>query len=176
MARPDHIPLLPQEEYQRRQRRSNSSLQAIWSLLDQVTDPEIPVVSLWELGVLQDIALREATVLVTITPTYSGCPAMSAMEEDIVRVLGASGYTNVEVVTRLAPAWSTQWMSEQARDKLRAYGIAPPGRQRDEDVAISCPRCASTNVQCLSEFGSTACKALYQCSDCAEPFDYFKPI
>jgi ring-1,2-phenylacetyl-CoA epoxidase subunit PaaD len=98
------------------------------------------------------------------------------MEEDIVSVLTASGYANVEVVTRLAPAWSTQWMSEQARDKLRAYGIAPPGRQRDEDVAISCPRCASINVQRLSEFGSTACKALYQCSDCAEPFDYFKPI
>ena len=176
MTRPDHIPLLPQEEYQRRQRRTNSALQAIWSLLDQVTDPEIPVVSLWELGVLQDISLRDGTVLVTITPTYSGCPAMSAMEEDIVSVLTESGYASVEVVSRLAPAWSTQWMSEQARDKLRAYGIAPPGRQRDEDVAISCPRCASINVQRLSEFGSTACKALYQCSDCAEPFDYFKPI
>ena len=176
MSEPPHIRLLPLEEHQRRLRRASSSLQSLWSLLDAVKDPEIPVVSLWELGVLQDIVMRGDVVVVTITPTYSGCPAMSVMEEDIVLALVEAGYPEVEVNTRLAPAWSTQWMSEEARERLRAYGIAPPGKRSDADVAIACPRCASVNVRRLSEFGSTACKALYQCVDCAEPFDYFKPI
>lgn len=176
MTTPDHIPLLPLEEHQRRQRRADSRLQSIWSVLDAVTDPEIPVVSLWELGVLQDVEMQGDVVVVTITPTYSGCPAMTVMAEDVVKALADGGYPHSDIVTRLAPAWSTSWMSEEAREKLRAYGIAPPGKRSDEDVAIACPRCASVNVRRLSEFGSTACKALYQCSDCAEPFDYFKPI
>jgi ring-1,2-phenylacetyl-CoA epoxidase subunit PaaD len=177
MAESAHIPLLPAEEHERRQRRANSTLQSLWSLLDVVTDPEIPAVSLWELGVLQDVQERDGVVVVTITPTYSGCPAMSVMAEDIVQALADAGYPNSEIVTRLAPAWSTSWISDEAQEKLRVYGIAPPGQSCDGGkVDIHCPRCGSGNVRSISEFGSTACKALYQCSDCAEPFDYFKPI
>jgi ring-1,2-phenylacetyl-CoA epoxidase subunit PaaD len=169
------IPLLPAEEHERRQRRAASPLQSLWSLLDEVTDPEIPVVSLWELGVLQDIQLEGSTVVVTITPTYSGCPAMTVMAEDIGIALSAAGHHDHRIETRLAPAWSTSWMSAAAQDKLRAYGIAPPGNAAGGHT-ISCPRCGSSQVRRLSEFGSTACKALYQCGECAEPFDYFKPI
>jgi ring-1,2-phenylacetyl-CoA epoxidase subunit PaaD len=143
-------------------------------LLDAVKDPEIPAVSLWELGVLQDIAHNDDEVVVTITPTYSGCPAMTVMAEDIQQALADAGYPRSRVVTRLAPAWSTSWISQEARDKLRAYGIAPPGEL--DATAVSCPHCGSANVQIVSQFGSTACKALYQCKECAEPFDYFKPI
>lgn len=177
MAESTQIPLLPAEEYERRQRRANSALQPLWSLLDAVTDPEIPAVSLWELGVLQDVEQRDGVVVVTITPTYSGCPAMTVMAEDIVQALADAGYPNSEIVTRLAPAWSTSWISEEAQEKLRVYGIAPPGQNCGGGaVDIHCPRCGSANVRSISEFGSTACKALYQCSDCAEPFDHFKPI
>ena len=172
-----HIPLVPAEEYERRQRRATSGLQSLWSLLDAVTDPEIPAVSLWQLGVLQDLAMRGEVVVVTITPTYSGCPAMSVMAEDIVAALADAGYSDSEIVTRLYPAWSTSWMSDEAREKLRVYGIAPPGQCSGERaVKIECPRCGSDHVRNISEFGSTACKALYQCADCSEPFDYFKPI
>lgn len=170
----DHIPLLPLEEHQRRQRRAQSPLSQLWSLLDQVKDPEIPVISIWELGVLQDIAQRDGKVIVTITPTYSGCPAMSVMAEDIASVLAEAGYADSEVITRLAPAWSTSWIAPEAQEALRSYGIAPPGLGNGGQV--SCPQCGSDNVRTISEFGSTACKALYQCGDCAEPFDRFKPI
>jgi ring-1,2-phenylacetyl-CoA epoxidase subunit PaaD len=177
MAESELIPLLPAEEHERRQRRDNSAVQSLWSLLDVVTDPEIPAVSLWELGVLQDVQVRGGVVVVTITPTYSGCPAMTVMAEDIVQALADAGYPDSEIVTRLAPAWTTSWISEEAQEKLRAYGIAPPGQSCDGgEVEIHCPRCGSDNVRSISDFGSTACKALYQCSDCAEPFDYFKPI
>jgi len=173
-ASADHIPLLPLEEHQRRQRRAASDLPQLWSLLDQVKDPEIPVISIWELGVLQDIEQCDGKVIVTITPTYSGCPAMSVMAEDIVSALAEGGYSDSEVVTRLAPAWSTSWIAPEAQEALRSYGIAPPGLGSGGQV--SCPQCGSENVRCISEFGSTACKALYQCGDCAEPFDRFKPI
>ena len=177
MAESELIPLLPAEEHERRQRRDNSAVQSLWSLLDAVTDPEIPAVSLWELGVLQDVQVRDGVVVVTITPTYSGCPAMSVMAEDIVQALADGGHPDSEIVTRLAPAWSTNWISEEAQEKLRVYGIAPPGHACDGGKAdIHCPRCGSGDVRSISEFGSTACKALYQCSDCGEPFDYFKPI
>lgn len=180
MGESARIPLLPAEEHERRQRRAGSPLQSLWSLLDEVTDPEIPVVSLWELGVLQDIHLEGSTVVVTITPTYSGCPAMTVMAEDIGIALSAAGHHDHRIETRLAPAWSTSWMSAAAQDKLRAYGIAPPGCAQPgsggAEEPICCPRCGSTKARRLSEFGSTACKALYQCGDCAEPFDYFKPI
>jgi ring-1,2-phenylacetyl-CoA epoxidase subunit PaaD len=173
----NHIPLLPAEEHERRQRRARSPVPALWDLLDQVTDPEIPVISLWELGVLQDVELREGTVIVTITPTYSGCPAMTVMTEDIGLALTAAGYPQHEIRTRLAPAWSTAWMTPAAQDKLRAYGIAPPGPGcAGEPVDIHCPHCGSTELRPVSEFGSTACKALYQCRACGEPFDHFKPI
>ena len=168
------IPLLPAEEHERRQRRVNSPLPSLWALLDEVKDPEIPVVSLWELGVLQDIVVQDDVVVVTITPTYSGCPAMTVMAEDILQALADAGYPSSRIVTKLAPAWSTSWMSEEAREKLRTYGIAPPGEA--DTSAIHCPRCDSGQVHNISQFGSTACKALYRCGDCAELFDYFKPI
>ncbi|MBE9539024.1 MAG: phenylacetate-CoA oxygenase subunit PaaJ [Proteobacteria bacterium] len=154
-------------------RRADSAQPELWALLDVVKDPEIPVISIWELGVLQDIEQREGSVIVTITPTYSGCPAMSVIAEDVVSALGEGGYPNSEIVTRLSPAWSTSWIVEEAQEALRNYGIAPPGQACDE---VSCPQCGSQNVRRVSEFGSTACKALYQCGDCAEPFDRFKPI
>ena len=174
---PVRIPALPAEEHERRQRRLHSMLPALWDLLDEVKDPEIPVISLWELGVLQDIEQRGKTVAVTITPTYSGCPAVTVMAEDIVAELHAAGHDQVLVETRLSPAWSTSWMTAVAQDKLQDWGIAPPGCGSADIVAvIRCPRCGSEDVRKLSEFGSTACKALYQCNSCAEPFDYFKPI
>ena len=174
---PVRIPALPAEEHERRQRRLHSMLPALWDLLDEVKDPEIPVISLWELGVLQDIEQRGKTVAVTITPTYSGCPAVTVMAEDIVAELHAAGHDQVLVETLLSPAWSTSWMTAAAQDKLQDWGIAPPGCGSADIVAvIRCPRCGSEDVRKLSEFGSTACKALYQCNSCAEPFDYFKPI
>ena len=170
------IPSLPAEEHERRQRRANSPVPELWDLLDAVKDPEIPVVSLWDMGILQDIEMDGPRVRVTITPTYSGCPAMTVMAEDVVTELEAAGY-DCEVVNRLSPAWSTSWMSNQARRKLREYGIAPPEGDAGSGLgSVSCPRCGSGEVRRLSEFGSTACKALYQCSTCGEPFDYFKPI
>jgi ring-1,2-phenylacetyl-CoA epoxidase subunit PaaD len=174
VADSQHIPLQPIEEYERQQRRANSPLAPLWSLLDAVKDPEIPAVSLWEMGILQDIEQKEGVVVVTITPTYSGCPAMTVMAEDVVQALTDAGYPDSEVITRLSPAWSTSWMSEEARENLRVYGIAPP--QPEGDAVIHCPQCDSTQVNKLSEFGSTACKALYQCKSCGEPFDYFKAI
>jgi ring-1,2-phenylacetyl-CoA epoxidase subunit PaaD len=171
------IASLPAEEFERRQRRDNSSLPELWDLLDAVKDPEIPAVSLWEMGILQDIQVQDEKVVVTITPTYSGCPAMTVMAEDLQLALTAAGHSESSVVSRLSPAWSTSWMSEEAQEKLRVYGIAPPGAGcAGEDVSIHCPRCSSAEVRKLSEFGSTACKALYQCGSCGEPFDFFKPI
>ena len=177
MADSTVIPTLPGEEHERRQRRAQSSLQSLWSLLDAVKDPEIPAVSLWEMGILQHVVMQGDRVIVTITPTYSGCPAMTVMAEDVVVALAQAGYTDSEVVTRLSPAWSTSWMSEEAQEKLRNYGIEPPGCGSGQEAAeVLCPRCNSTDVRRLSEFGSTACKALYQCAACGEPFDHLKPI
>ena len=176
-AMANHIPLLPVEEHQRRRRRADSDSTHLWALLDQVKDPEIPVISIWELGVLQDIEQRGGNVIVTITPTYSGCPAMDIITEDIAKALASGGYPNNQVVTRLSPAWSTSWIAEEAQQALRSYGIAPPGQGcGGQAVEVRCPQCDSDNVRCISEFGSTACKALYQCSDCREPFDLFKPL
>jgi ring-1,2-phenylacetyl-CoA epoxidase subunit PaaD len=173
----ERIPLVPVEELERRERRERSPVPELWDLLDAVKDPEIPVISIWELGVLQDVEREGDMVRVTITPTYSGCPAMQVMAEDVTAALNAAGYTRVEVVTRLSPAWSTSWIAASAQEGLRAYGIAPPGTGRDGRVGeIHCPHCGSAEVKQVSEFGSTACKALYQCAACAEPFDFFKPI
>jgi len=150
----------------------------LFDLLSEVVDPEIPVLTLLDLGVLRDIAIVDGEVSVTITPTYAGCPAMETMRADIKSVLAKAGYGHVEVRQQLSPAWSTDWMSMSGREKLRAYGIAPPvkticGQPGD---GIECPQCSSIEVKRISEFGSTACKALYQCRDCLEPFDYFKCI
>ena len=173
----ERIPLVPVEELERRERRARSPVPELWALLDEVKDPEIPVISIWELGVLQDVECDGDTVRVTITPTYSGCPAMRVMAEDIVAVLAGAGHASVEVVQRLSPAWSTSWIAESAQEALRGYGIAPPGAGGDAPIdAVHCPHCGSAQVREISEFGSTACKALYQCADCAEPFDFFKPI
>ena len=168
-----HIPVVPVEEHIRRQRRQSSALPQLWDLLDQVMDPEVPALSLWDLGVLQDIELQGDKVVVTITPTYSGCPALETMADDIHLALASAGLDNVEVVTRLSPAWTIDWMSITARQQLQSYGIAPP---TDNLSQINCPQCSSGNVSVISEFGSTACKAMYRCDDCLEPFDYFKKI
>jgi ring-1,2-phenylacetyl-CoA epoxidase subunit PaaD len=162
----------------RLQHRQGANHQKIWTLLDQVKDPEIPVVSLWDLGILQDIKLLDNTVTVTITPTYSGCPAMLEISSDIKEILLSTGYSDVIVETRLIPAWTTDWMSSEGRKQLREYGIAPP-RCMTPDAQLSniqCPQCNASNVKLISEFGSTSCKALYQCNSCLEPFDYFKCI
>lgn len=160
--------------------------QRVWDLLEAVPDPEIPVVSIRELGILREVNdAGDGAVEVVLTPTYSGCPAMEQIEEDVRQLLRVHSI-RAQVVTRLAPAWTTDWISEAAREKLRAYGIAPPqatahqnvvqlSRRRVAAQPIGCPRCGSHNTTETSHFGSTACKALYKCLDCMEPFDHFKP-
>lgn len=165
---------------------------AIWELLESVTDPEIPVVNLREMGILRAVRMGSQGLEVVITPTYSGCPAMGQMEDDVAAALSQAGVA-ARVITQLAPAWSTDWMTPDGRDKLRAYGIAPPmksacavaastkviGFARRKGLAmidtVICPQCGSDNTSEISHFGSTACKALYRCLHCMEPFDYFKP-
>ncbi len=150
----------------------------LFELLGSVVDPEIPVLTLQDLGVLRDISVENGRIIVTITPTYTGCPAMDAMRADIETALAEAGYEHVTVQQSLSPAWTTDWMSESGREKLRAYGIAPPAKTTCGQTSgtIECPQCGSTDINLISEFGSTACKALYQCKDCREPFDYFKCI
>ena len=150
----------------------------LFDLLSSVVDPEIPVLTLQDLGVLRDVSIEGSEVNVIITPTYAGCPAMETMRADIESTLAAAGYERVNVQQKLSPAWTTDWMSQSGREKLRAYGIAPPmSTACGESLGqIECPQCNSTKVKRISEFGSTACKALYQCQDCREPFDYFKCI
>jgi ring-1,2-phenylacetyl-CoA epoxidase subunit PaaD len=161
-----------------------------WTVLETVPDPEIPVVSIRELGILRDVRRAADGVLeVVITPTYSGCPAMSQIAEDVAHALDAAQLAPYRIETVLAPAWTTDWMTADAREKLRAYGIAPPTGHCASDMpsqkvirfvprampAPACPRCGSAHTERLAQFGSTACKALYRCLDCREPFDYFKP-
>ncbi len=167
----------------RLKQRETSAEREIWALLDSVSDPEIPALSLWDLGVLSDIAREKEVLTITITPTYSGCPAMDVMREDLQAVLHANGYQNVHFKIKLAPAWSSDWISPEGREKMRQYGIAPPDRSYCSDscggsptVSIACPHCGGSNTQQISEFGSTACKALHQCQSCLEPFDYFKSL
>ena len=150
-------------------------------IASRVTDPEIPVLTIADLGILRDVELEGDTVVVTITPTYSGCPAMDAITEDLGTVFKASGYADVRVNLVLSPAWSTDWMTESGKSKLQAYGIAPPTGTGHRGpvtlgMAVKCPQCHSLNTKELSRFGSTACKSMYQCKDCLEPFDYFKVL
>jgi ring-1,2-phenylacetyl-CoA epoxidase subunit PaaD len=159
----------------------NPKSEIIRKLLAEIPDPEIPVITISDLGILRDVTMENEKVVVTITPTYSGCPAMKAIENDIADVLRKNSIENFEIKYTFSPVWTTDWMSEEAKEKLRAYGITPPGKASlDKNVfslvpkAISCPRCNSKNTELLSQFGSTACKALYRCVDCREPFDYFK--
>jgi ring-1,2-phenylacetyl-CoA epoxidase subunit PaaD len=153
--------------------------QRAWDAAAAVVDPEIPVLTIADLGVLRDVAINDGRVEVAITPTYSGCPAMNMIGLEIELALEREGFRNPKVRTVLAPAWTTDWMSEDGRRKLREYGIAPPlagGSRRAlfgvEQVA--CPQCGSIDTEVLSEFGSTSCKALWRCKSCREPFDYFK--
>lgn len=159
----------------------NSDLEKIKLLLNQVNDPEVPVLSINDLGVLRDVTFVDGVVNITITPTYSGCPAMFVIEEDIKKILANNGFTSVNIKTVLSPAWTTSWMSEEGKRKLEAYGIAPPVEDSEDKSQlfakpkiIKCPRCKSMDTQLVSQFGSTACKALYKCKACKEPFDYFK--
>ena len=168
---------------ERQKRRAASPWPALWNALDQVKDPEIPVLSLWDLGVLRDVSCAAGRVTVTISPTYSGCPAFDAMADDIGTLLRAIGVAHYAVETELSPAWHSGWISDAGRRQLRAYGIAPPGPRCDTcahapqpHTAVECPRCRSGDTVCISEFGSTACKALYRCAACHEPFDYFKAL
>jgi ring-1,2-phenylacetyl-CoA epoxidase subunit PaaD len=155
-----------------------------WAILRGIPDPEIPVISIVELGIVREVTLSGTSVEVAITPTYSGCPALHAIEEDIEARLREGGYRAVKITQQLSPAWTTDWIAAPARERLRESGIAPPQAAaptaaqpiRLHARAIACPQCGSRNSERLSEFGSTACKALYRCIDCREPFDYFKPL
>jgi ring-1,2-phenylacetyl-CoA epoxidase subunit PaaD len=154
-----------------------------WDILGRVPDPEIPAISVTELGIVRDVQAAEEGVDVVVTPTYSGCPATEAIERSIREALSAAGARAVRVRQQLSPAWSTDWIAEDARERLRAYGIAPPGDRAacgEQPLSfvprVSCPRCDSADTERLSQFGSTACKALYRCRACREPFEYFKPI
>ena len=150
------------------------------SIAASVTDPEVPVLTIADLGVLRDVAVAGDRVTVTITPTYSGCPAVDAIRDDLVLALSAAGFAEVDVRTTLSPAWTTDWMSDEGKRKLEAYGIAPPtGRAAVRGpipvrLSIRCPQCGSLDTREVSRFGSTSCKALYECRACLEPFDHFK--
>jgi ring-1,2-phenylacetyl-CoA epoxidase subunit PaaD len=146
----------------------------IWDVLQTVTDPEVPVLSILDLGILRDVKVDGEAVEIIITPTYSGCPAMDMIAMNIRLALIENGYRNIKITTILSPAWTTDWMTEAGKQKLKEYGIAPPLKYDLGMTDIACPQCNSTNTKLLSEFGSTACKALHQCNDCKEPFDYFK--
>lgn len=164
----------------------NISVQKIWSILENVCDPEVPVLSVIDLGIIRDVTLTrsndEESIEVVVTPTYSGCPAMDVIRMNIRMELLQYGYKNVHITTVLSPAWTTDWMTDAGKQKLKAYGIAPPNPKQQvcntelfaEDEAVQCPHCNSYNTRRISEFGSTACKSLFQCNDCQEPFDYFK--
>lgn len=154
---------------------------AVSHVLEMVKDPEIPVLSISDMGIIKDIDLDGDIVTVRIMPTYSGCPAMDAISQDIQTILTLHGYQNIRIETVLSPAWSSDFITESGRQKLLEYGIAPPekgaGKAGLMHIAkIACPQCGSHSTELVSEFGSTACKALYKCSDCLEPFDYFKCV
>ena len=155
----------------------------IFNLLSEIPDPEIPVISIVELGVIRKVIPNNKHVEVVITPTYSGCPAMKQMEDDVIKKLKENGFESVKVSMVYSPAWTTDWLSDDAKLKLQKYGIAPPEESTtdksflsNKPKTVTCPRCKSKHTSMVSQFGSTACKALYQCKDCMEPFDYFKCI
>ena len=155
--------------------------QDIWPLLEEVKDPEVPVLSIVDLGIVRHVSTQDDQINITITPTYSGCPAMDVINMDIRLKLLEKGFKKIHIQQSLSPAWTTDWMSEEGKRKLKAYGIAPPNEKQQfctsemfAEEAVQCPRCSSYNTRLVSQFGSTACKAMYQCSDCKEAFDYFK--
>jgi ring-1,2-phenylacetyl-CoA epoxidase subunit PaaD len=160
--------------------RNNAVHERAWAAAAVVLDPEVPVLTIAELGILRDVKVNDNQVEAVITPTYSGCPAMYAIATDLRVALEKAGFAAPKITTVLSPAWSSDWISEEGRAKLHAYGIAPPGAVGRSapfgEQHVACPRCNSLDTERLSEFGSTACKALWRCRACAEPFDYFKCI
>ncbi|WP_307080023.1 1,2-phenylacetyl-CoA epoxidase subunit PaaD [Arthrobacter pascens] len=172
------------------QAKPKSARQKAWDIAATVCDPEIPVLTIEDLGILRDVEIVDdgglvPAVQVTITPTYSGCPAMDAIRDDLNAAFAKEGYPSVHVDLVLAPAWTTDWMTEAGKQKLREYGIAPPSGKAAAgghsgpvrlSLAVKCPQCSSLNTKELTRFGSTSCKALYVCQDCQEPFDYFKVL
>ncbi|MBK0326419.1 phenylacetate-CoA oxygenase subunit PaaJ [Rhodobacteraceae bacterium F11138] len=145
----------------------------VWTWLDQVPDPEIPVISVVDLGIVRDVQWADDELCVAVTPTYSGCPATRVISMDIETALRDHGVDKLRITTRISPPWTTDWLSDKGRDRLTEYGIAPP---RAAGGPAACPRCNSTNLDRISQFGSTPCKAHWRCKDCLEPFDYFKCI
>lgn len=173
---------MPTLERTARPRPLDDQARHIWDVAATVADPEVPVLTIEDLGVLRSAELVDGVARVTITPTYSGCPAMDAIRDDVVTALAAAGYADAQVSLVLSPAWTTDWMSEEGKRKLAAYGIAAPTGKAAHDgpirvqMSVKCPQCGSLKTRELSRFGSTSCKALYVCQDCQEPFDYFKVI
>ena len=170
---------------------SKPDTEEVWRWLSEVPDPEIPVISVTDLGIVRQVTWEDDTLVVTVTPTYSGCPATSIINLDIETALRSHGVDRIRIERQLSPAWTSDWINADAREKLRAYGIAPPidGTAADgrllgrvarlsgrSNMPVACPRCGSTNTEKISQFGSTPCKASYRCKDCLEPFDYFKCI
>ena len=145
---------------------------SVWSWLEQIMDPEIPVLSICDLGIVRNVRSDGAELVVTITPTYSGCPAMAVITDEIRAALQKRGITRFRIETQLSPAWTTDWLSKKGRERLREYGIAPP--KPKSSGPITCPHCGSDSTHLVSQFGSTPCKAIYVCDSCQEPFDYFK--
>ncbi|MFT4014871.1 MAG: phenylacetate-CoA oxygenase subunit PaaJ [Paracoccus sp. (in: a-proteobacteria)] len=166
------------------------AVEQVWDWLSDVPDPEIPVISLTDLGIIRDVAWQGDTLVVTVTPTYSGCPATGIINLDIETALRGRGIGKLRLERQISPPWTTDWISAEGREKLRDYGIAPPidgtaadgvlagriGRLMGSNLTIACPRCGSTHTEKVSQFGSTPCKASWRCKDCLEPFDYFKCI
>ena len=151
------------------------SKEKIRQLLSTVTDPEVPVLTIMDLGILRDVKVDGEQIEIIITPTYTGCPAMDMISMNIKLALIEHGYTHIKITSVLSPAWTTDWMSDEGKRKLKEYGIAAPDKKFSiPKDGVECPLCNSTTTRLVSEFGSTACKALYQCNDCKEPFDYFK--
>jgi ring-1,2-phenylacetyl-CoA epoxidase subunit PaaD len=165
-------------------REPGASRDYVLKVLDAVPDPEVPALSVVELGIVRDVEIRDDAVTVVVTPTYSGCPAMQVIEDDITTALRDAGIANVAIRTVYSPAWTTDWMSDAAREKLRAYGIAPPGKAESGSLitltrkrqTVACPFCGSTNTTLTTEFSSTACKAMHMCHACHQPFEEFKAI
>jgi len=150
------------------------AVEQVWSWLAEIPDPEVPAVSIVDLGIVRDVQFSGDQCVVTVTPTYSGCPATEVIAQNIRQTLADHGIEQVQLQTRLSPPWTTDWMNAAAKEKLRGYGIAPPNTLISISPRIACPLCGSTRTGLLSQFGSTPCKALYRCQDCLEPFDYFK--
>ena len=147
----------------------------LFAFLEEIKDPEVPVLSIIDLGIVRDIKYNDGELELVITSTYTGCPAMDMIAADIRSQLGTLGFKKIKVTQSLSPPWTTDWMSESGKRKLQEYGIAPPDKRFSiPKDGVECPLCHSNNTRLVSEFGSTACKALYQCKDCQEPFDYFK--